>query len=130
MAVSTPQEFLAVLEKSRLLTAEQLAAARQHAEQAGGNIRPVVESLMQRGTLTRWQANQLLAGQSSFFLGKYKLLERIGAGGMGTVFKAEHVNMGRVVALKLISAELMNKPESVARFRREAAHRSWLLQQC
>ena len=119
MAISTAQEFLKFLEKSRLLTAEQLAAARQQSEQAGGNPRPLIDALLERRQLTRWQVNQLLAGQSNFFLGKYKLLDRIGAGGMGTVFKAEHVNMGRMVALKLISAELMNKPDSVARFRRE-----------
>jgi serine/threonine protein kinase len=119
VAISTAQEFLKVLEKSRLLTPEQLTRAQAQAGDAGGNPRPLIEALLEQRRLTRWQVNQLLAGQSSFFLGKYKLLDRIGAGGMGTVFKAEHVNMGRVVALKLISAELMNQPDSVARFRRE-----------
>jgi WD40 repeat protein/serine/threonine protein kinase len=119
LAISTAEEFLTVLEKSRLLTPEQMGAARQQAAEAGGNPRPLVESLMQRRLLTRWQVNQLLSSHSTFYLGKYKLLDKIGEGGMGKVFKAEHTTMDRVVALKLLPVELTAKPDSVARFRRE-----------
>jgi hypothetical protein len=50
---------------------------------------------------------------------RYKILEILGAGGMGSVFKAEHRFMERPVALKLINRKLVDKPAMVERFRRE-----------
>jgi serine/threonine protein kinase/formylglycine-generating enzyme required for sulfatase activity len=52
-------------------------------------------------------------------LREYKLLSRIGAGGMGTVYKAEHTRLRRLVAIKLLSAERTQSPSAVARFDRE-----------
>jgi uncharacterized protein (TIGR03067 family) len=50
---------------------------------------------------------------------RYRVVELLGVGGMGAVFKAEHRLMGRPVALKVINSELTGKPEVVERFRRE-----------
>ncbi len=52
--------------------------------------------------------------------GRYRLVEQIGVGGMGTVYRAEHVGMGRVVAVKLLRPELGGKADAVERFTREA----------
>ena len=52
-------------------------------------------------------------------LGNYVLLEKLGEGGMGAVFKAKHKVMGRVVAIKMISAAGMKDPKTVERFQRE-----------
>jgi serine/threonine-protein kinase len=52
--------------------------------------------------------------------GRYRLLEIIGAGGMGTVFKVEHVAMGKLAALKMLHPTLSSDREIVKRFRREA----------
>jgi WD40 repeat protein len=51
---------------------------------------------------------------------RYRVLQRLGAGGMGTVFKAEHRIMERPVALKVLSPDLTNRVDLVERFRREA----------
>jgi WD40 repeat protein len=51
---------------------------------------------------------------------RYRILGLLGSGGMGTVFKAEHKLMERIVALKVIRSELIAKPEAVERFRGEA----------
>jgi len=73
-----------------------------------------------RGKLTEFQAGELLAGRGSeLVFGEYSLLEPIGAGGMGRVFKALHRSMGRVVALKLMSETALSDPDAVRRFERE-----------
>lgn len=52
-------------------------------------------------------------------IGPYRLLEKIGAGGMGSVFKAKHTKLRRVVALKVVSPSRFHDAEAVARFERE-----------
>jgi serine/threonine protein kinase len=53
-------------------------------------------------------------------VGHYRVLERIGAGGMGTVYRAEDIRLGRTVALKFLSDELSGSASAVSRFEREA----------
>ena len=53
-------------------------------------------------------------------LGSYQLIDRIGAGGMGEVWKAEDTRLGRIVAIKIVSPEVANDPEAIVRLRREA----------
>jgi tRNA A-37 threonylcarbamoyl transferase component Bud32 len=53
-------------------------------------------------------------------VGDYRILERLGHGGMGEVFLAEHTKLGRRVALKLLRPEVVAEPEARRRFEREA----------
>ena len=50
---------------------------------------------------------------------EYRLIARLGAGGMGTVYQALHTSLGRTVALKVLPADRMSDPNAVARFQRE-----------
>src|SRR2546430_1070869 len=53
-------------------------------------------------------------------LGDYRLVKKLGQGGMGTVYKAHQISLDREVAVKVMSKELAGKPGFVDRFRREA----------
>ena len=51
---------------------------------------------------------------------RYRLVEPLGQGGMGTVWRAEHVELGSRVAVKLIDVGIAESPDALARFKREA----------
>jgi formylglycine-generating enzyme required for sulfatase activity/tRNA A-37 threonylcarbamoyl transferase component Bud32 len=88
--------------------------------QSAGNPETVAKELVQQGKLTRYQAAAVYQGKASTLLvGNYLILDRIGAGGMGQVFRARHRKMDRVVALKVLPKKSMASPDAVERFQRE-----------
>jgi WD40 repeat protein/serine/threonine protein kinase len=96
-----------------LRQAEELAA--RHAEAT-----PLARELMNLGLLTAFQVNRLLPGRAAeLVLGNYVLLERLGEGGMGAVYKARSRKLGRTVAVKVIRKERLTHPDAVRRFHRE-----------
>src|SRR5205807_2473268 len=74
-----------------------------------------------RGLLTTYQANELAAGRwAGLRVGGYLVLDRLGRGGMGQVYLAEHALLGKRVAVKVLSRALRNDPDARDRFAREA----------
>lgn len=112
--------FLDALRDSRLLSSAQQEELSRQWTAPLADSRVLARHLLQRGWLTPYQVNQLFLGRGDeLFLGSYVLLERLGEGGTGHVFKARHQKMQRDVALKVIRSELLNDPEVVRRFYRE-----------
>jgi serine/threonine-protein kinase len=71
---------------------------------------------------TEDQAAKSASGEkSATTLGKYKLLKKLGQGGMGAVYKAQQTGLDRIVAVKVLSKELSSKQAYVDRFKREAS---------
>jgi eukaryotic-like serine/threonine-protein kinase len=77
--------------------------------------------MVRDGVLTHFQAEQLNQGKwRRFTIGRYKVLERLGAGGMGSVYLCEHKLMRRRVAVKVLPTAKAEEPASLERFYREA----------
>lgn len=118
------EEFLELIQKSGVVEATRV---KSYVQKLNESVAPVskpeamAELMVRDGVLTYFQAEQLLQGKwKRFFIGKYKVLERIGTGGMGQVFLCEHKLMKRRVALKVLPAAKAQDPASLERFYREA----------
>jgi serine/threonine protein kinase len=85
-----------------------------------GDAQQLARALAQQGKLTWYQAALVSQGKAAdLVLGNYILLDKIGQGGFGSVFKARHRRMQRIVALKVLRPELVREPLAVQRFQRE-----------
>ena len=79
-----------------------------------------LEDLVNKGLLTPFQAAKINEGKlSDLLIGSYVLLDKLGVGGMGSVFKAKHRKMRRIAAIKILAPELLNSEEGQLRFQRE-----------
>ena len=118
-AVASVADLVQSLRLHRLLEPERLDQLGPWAAKFR-DPKALAKDLVQRGWLTPYQVNQLVLGKGKDLgLGNYVLVERLGEGGMGQVFKARHRSMGRTVALKVMRKELTSRPDVVRRFRRE-----------
>lgn len=107
----TKAELTKALEQARSLVPASSPASEISDE-------ALAKVLVDSARLNRWQAQQLLAGRTRFTLGPYRMLDSIGQGGMGQIFKAEHIFMGRVVAVKVLPRH-RSSPDAITSFQRE-----------
>jgi serine/threonine protein kinase len=124
-APTTTEQFLDLVRKSGLVEDQALTTflESQRATSPGPDSpRELARAMVQGGLVTRFQADQVLAGKSKGFVlaGKYKLLEHLGSGGMGSVYLCEHVSMRRRVALKVLPIARAADASYLERFYREA----------
>lgn len=121
VAPATTTDFLDVVRKSRLVEEPALELFRANHPNLSDNPQEIAAALKKDGLLTNFQTEQLLRGKHrGFVLGRYKLLDRIGLGGMGQVFLAEHGVMRKKVALKVLPPDRAQNQFARERFVREA----------
>ncbi len=114
------RSFLANVRQSGLVSEEELARAEKELPVGSSRGRTVARAFIEQGLLTKFQAERLLVGRTAgFLLGQYRVLDQIGRGGMGRVFKAEHRTMGRIVALKVLAPDLLRTDRAQEMFLRE-----------
>jgi serine/threonine protein kinase len=124
-APASVPEFLDLVRKSGLLPDARLSEVIDR-HRASGTLPAVIDQvaslLVREALLTFFQAKQLKLGRyKRFTIGaKYRLLELIGAGGMGAVYLCEHTLMKRLVALKVLPVEKLEDESNKERFYREA----------
>jgi serine/threonine protein kinase len=122
VATSIEDEKLAHALVSRgLITRDEWQEART--PEAVGNPALILARLVQNGHLTLNQAQRLkgeLANITAQQIPGYKLLDKLGEGSTGTVFKARQLSMDRLVAIKVLFPKLAANREFLERFQREA----------
>jgi eukaryotic-like serine/threonine-protein kinase len=123
-APTSTADFLELLRKSGVVDEKRLESHMEMLRASGDMPTDVVKlaaALVQDGVVTHFQAEQLVQGKwRRFTIGKYKVLERLGSGGMGSVFLCEHIFMRRRVAVKVLPSAKAADPSSLERFYREA----------
>jgi serine/threonine protein kinase/formylglycine-generating enzyme required for sulfatase activity len=116
------ERFLESAAAHGLLGADEAAAlaAALPPEKRSQDADELARQLVRDGKLTRFQAAAVYQEKADgLVLGNYVILDRLGAGGMGQVYRARHRRMDRVVALKVLSKKLLGSPEALERFHRE-----------
>jgi serine/threonine protein kinase len=125
MALANIDAFVELVRKSDLVEADRLQAYLDKFKAGNGmpaDPQKLAEAMVRDSLLTKFQTDQLLAGKwKGFHVGKYKVLELLGTGGMGKVYLAEHKFMRRRVALKVLPRSRVSSDSSLLeRFYREA----------
>lgn len=105
---------------SGLIGQQELAHAKDLLRNSSDTQAPLsdkslAEKLIELGHLTAWQAARLREGRTTFTLGPYCIVGKIGEGALGSLYKAEHSVMGRMVAIKVLPPKL-STPPAIASF--------------
>jgi serine/threonine protein kinase len=121
MAVLLDQ-FLETLSSSGLMTKAEVARLidRVPESEKPKTGEEMATILYRHGRLTKFQAQAIYRGKAKgLILGQYVILDLIGQGGMGKVYKAQHRHMKRTVAVKILPPEMTTSSEGVHRFQQE-----------
>lgn len=123
-APNSVEELLGLIRKSGIVDEHLLNTYLERPKFATGlpaEVQDFLDMMIRDGILTNFQAEQFLLGKSrGFVIGKFKLLERVGVGGMGQVFLCEHTETKKRAAIKVLPPSKADQPSALGRFQREA----------
>lgn len=120
MTITTADSLVTALRDSGLLTPAQLAAVAPDLSGLGGDTQSAMRHLVQSGLVTVHQLRKVVHGkQAELFVGPYVVVDKIGEGGMGKVYKARDGRTGRTVGLKVVRPHLLANPVVRGRYERE-----------
>ncbi|MEO1997505.1 MAG: response regulator [Planctomycetaceae bacterium] len=112
----TKQRLLA----SGIVSLAELEELNTPPQEEASMMQDLTDSLVQEGRMTAFQQRRLLSTEEGpLLIGQYVLMDRIGEGGMGAVFRSLHQRMQRVVALKLLHPKTQSAADSIDRFLQE-----------
>jgi tRNA A-37 threonylcarbamoyl transferase component Bud32 len=126
MPKPTVKNFIELVQRSKLVDDELLKQTlldckEQLGERFPNDVDAVADFLIRANLISRWHCDKLFDGKyKGFFLGKYKLLDHLGTGGMSSVYLAEHVVMRRKAAIKVLPKRRLKDSSYLERFHLEA----------
>src|SRR5262245_18003457 len=128
MPLDTVESLVNALRRRPILRPDQMQEVLTKYAPAHADTQELARTLIRLRWITIYQAKKLVSGKADeLVVGQYLVLDKIGEGGMGRVFKAVQLSLNRPVALKVVRNSLIKNETALKRFRREvrsAAHLS------
>ena len=122
MDLNSPDALAEALRDSGLYAPHLLAELPAIVDTTRGDPAALADRLLARKLLTGYQSRKVRVNRSfELIVGQYLILDKIGEGGMGKVYKAVQLRTGRVVALKIVRSSLTSNKTVMRRYKREAA---------
>ncbi|MBP3954602.1 serine/threonine protein kinase [Gemmata sp. G18] len=120
MQLESAEDLIQALRASGLFTPEQLRAVSRALSAFGTDLQGGMRHIVHHELVTRYQLGKIFRGRvTDLVVGPYVVLDKIGEGGMGKVFRARHTRLDRTVALKVIRPGLVTNPTVRGRYARE-----------
>jgi serine/threonine-protein kinase len=120
MQITTAESLIHALGDSRLFTPAEVAALADALAPFGDDPQAMLRFLMQTNRVPVYQLRKVVHGKTAdLFIGPYVVLDKLGEGGMGKVFKARDPRADRLVALKVVRPHLLANPVIRGRYDRE-----------
>lgn len=120
MSIDSVKTLVDALRLERLLDPDQLEELTDEVQASFDDPRALAKTLVQLGWLTIYQINHLFEGRGhDLTLGQYRVIDRLGEGGVSQVYKAWDTVRHRLVALKVLRRDLASESDAVRQFQRE-----------
>ena len=120
MQIESAESLIEMLRSSGLYEAEPFDKLAAELRAAGSDPQELIRHLIDRERITAYQLRRVVNGRASeLFIGPYVVLDKLGEGGMGRVFRARHVRQDRQIALKVVREQVLSKPTARGRYDRE-----------